>query len=163
MILTGVMVLAMAGFLLVMGLIMMDTLQVDTADTTATVRNETLTSVDSDGEVVTNSGACGFNKFTILHMTNATDGYVIDSLNYSLTDREGRVSATADVDTSIDGTNWNVSYTYDYGANAACTAANSTIEGQGKMGDYFDLIVLAIIISVIVSLIIIGFAGRQTQ
>jgi len=169
----GVMALMIAGFLLVMGLIMMDEMLINTAtDNSGTVHNETLTTVDETGEVVSNAGKCGFNSFTVLYMHNETgtglDRMEIGSGNYTITDREGGVyfvnaSAGGGGDDSLNGTNWNITYSYKYGASESCAATNETIFGQGRFADYFDLIVLAIVIAVVISLITIGFAMRRTR
>lgn len=45
----------------------------------------------------------------------------------------------------------------------AATAANDTIVGLGKFADYWDLIVLAIVISVIISLLLVVFSMRKVQ
>ena len=45
----------------------------------------------------------------------------------------------------------------------AYSAANKTIAGMGKFGDYWDLIVLAIIITVIISLLLVVFSMRRVQ
>ena len=45
----------------------------------------------------------------------------------------------------------------------AYTAANETIVGMGKFADYWDLIVLAIVITVIISLLLVVFSMRRTQ
>lgn len=45
----------------------------------------------------------------------------------------------------------------------AYSAANETIVGMGKFGDYWDLIVLAIVITVIISLLLVVFSMRRTK
>jgi len=45
----------------------------------------------------------------------------------------------------------------------AYSAANETIVGMGKFADYWDLIVLAIVITVIISLLLVVFSMRRTQ
>ena len=45
----------------------------------------------------------------------------------------------------------------------AYSAANETIVGLGKFADYWDLIVLAIVIAVIISLLLVVFSMRKTQ
>ena len=45
----------------------------------------------------------------------------------------------------------------------AYSAANQTIVGMGKFGDYWDLIVLAIVISVVISLLMLVFAARKVK
>jgi len=45
----------------------------------------------------------------------------------------------------------------------AYSAANETIVGMDKFADYWDLIVLAIVITVIISLLLVVFSMRRTQ
>ena len=52
--------------------------------------------------------------------------------------------------------------TTDAGTIANSTA-NTTIDAMGKFGDYWDLIVLAIVISVIISLLLVVFSLRQVR
>lgn len=45
----------------------------------------------------------------------------------------------------------------------AYSAANETIVGMGKFADYWDLVVLAIVITVIISLLLVVFSLRRVQ
>lgn len=45
----------------------------------------------------------------------------------------------------------------------AYEAANETITGMGKFGDYWDLVVLAIVITVIISLLLVVFSLRRVR
>ena len=45
----------------------------------------------------------------------------------------------------------------------AYSAANETIVGMGKFGDYWDLMALAIVITVIISLLLVVFSLRRTR
>ena len=45
----------------------------------------------------------------------------------------------------------------------AYTAGNETIYGMSKFGNYWDLIVLAVVISVIISLLLVVFSLRQVR
>ena len=45
----------------------------------------------------------------------------------------------------------------------AYEAGNETIVGMGKFADYWDLIVLSIIITVIISLLLVVFSLRRVQ
>lgn len=152
--LTGVMVFGLATFLFVMALIMLDELYINTADSTGTTNNETLDSVSGDTvQYVDNSNACGFHGFAVTEVYNNTAAVLIDSGNYTINARLGTIKFSGD-DQTYNGTEWNVTYTYFYGAGEACQASNETYVGYGKFGDYIDLIVLAIIITVVLSLVI---------
>lgn len=45
----------------------------------------------------------------------------------------------------------------------AYTSANLTIVGIGKFADYFDLVVLAVIISIIIGLLLVVFSLRSVK
>ncbi len=45
----------------------------------------------------------------------------------------------------------------------AYEAGNETIVGIGKFGDYFDLIVLAVIIAIVISLLLVVFSTKRIQ
>lgn len=45
----------------------------------------------------------------------------------------------------------------------AYSAGNETIVGMGKFADYWDLIVLAIVIAVVISLLLVVFSLRRVQ
>jgi len=45
----------------------------------------------------------------------------------------------------------------------AYAAGNETIVGLGKFADYWDLIVLAIVIAIIISLLLVVFSLRRVQ
>ena len=51
----------------------------------------------------------------------------------------------------------------DHTNSTAYIAGNKTLAGLGKFGDYWDLIVLAIIITVIISLLLVVFSMRNVQ
>lgn len=162
--LVGVMTLMIAGFLFVVGLMMLDDIYVNMADDAGSVTNETLTSVTESGENVTEATRCGFNSLSITAMNNATGaGEAISSGNYTVNTRTGVIKFAGGADTTWNNSNWNVSYTYLFGNSSACESTNKTIVGQGKFGDWVDLIVLAIVITIITSMILIGFAFRRTR
>jgi len=156
---SGVIALCLAAILLIFGLILLDELYTTTTtDNSGSADNETLTTVTAtDGENVANIGLCGFSM-TVNEMTNATGGEAIPSSNYTASG--GNINATSD--SVWAGTNWNISYSYTYGLEA-CEASNETIVGTGKFADYFDLIVLAIVITVIISIIITTFAMKRVS
>lgn len=164
-ILTAVLTLTLAAFLLIMGLIILDELFVDVSQDTATVYNETLSSVDEGGVSVATTGACAFRSLSVTYITFNENATTIPSSNYTVTTGRGIGSVAYSGVGSVEynNTDWNVTYTYIYGNNEACLATNATIEGQGKFGDYIDLIVLAIIITVIISMLLVVMAGRRVK
>jgi len=158
-VLTAVTVLFIGAVLLILGLVMLDDLYITTSDDTGSTTNETLTTVTEAGETVDNASLCGFHDFAVTQVNNHT--LIITSGNYTINPRLGIIYSTGD--SQMNNTNWNVTYTYLWGNSEACLATNETIFGQGKFGDYIDLIVLAIVIVVITSMILVGFNMRKTR
>jgi len=161
-VLTGVLTITLAAILFIMGLIMLDELFIDTATTVSTIVNETINSVKTNVSLA-NAGACGFHNFAITSIYNKTGDIRLSTGNYSIVnDRIGKILYTG-VGTLYDAS-WNVSYTYISGEGIeACEAGNETIAGMGKFGDYFDLIILAIVIAVVISLLLVVFSLRRVQ
>jgi len=163
-VLFGVITLAMVGFLLIMSLIMLDSMMIGNNDLTLIVTNETVVPGNEAGVRIVNNGRCGFSAFTVLALSNSTTSAVINLNNYSWGDRDGILKYKSP-DSEIWNTSqtMNVSYSYSYSNDSACLSANSTIFGMGRFADYIDLIALAIIITVILSLVMVIVSRRTTQ
>lgn len=155
----------MGAILLIFALLILDSLLVTTADTKVTVYNETLTTVTEAGETVAfTPGSCGVHSFAPIYVTNATGGETIGSGNYTYNLRTGKVSATAGATTlGVNNTDWNITYSYSFGNKSICESTNKTIVGQGKFGDYFDLIVLAIVVAVVISLLSVVLSTKKVK
>jgi len=119
--------------------------------TTTTVNNETLTSVTEDGKYVSTIGACNFGSFTVVTVTNATGGEVIDSGEYTATASTGLLASTGG---SYNNTDWNVTYTYA----SSGTACNVTNDLQSEIASNVSIagIVLTISLVGIVLTVLIG-------
>lgn len=162
MLVPGILAIVLAAILLVFGLMMLDDLLLETSTTLTAVTNETLSAVTETGETVTNADACGFNGFAVTSVVNATGGEDITSGNYTVDARQGIVYSTGDA--VRNNTDWNVSYTYNAPDNEdVCNPANATLEGIGQFGDYVDLIVLAIVISIVIGLILMVMSVRKVR
>ena len=162
----AILALFFAGIVLIFGLVITQSLaDIDSIrqSKTGSAINETLTTVSEKGEVVTNAARPGFSSFSVSIVTNATTGVVIPSTNYT-TDSTGRVSFVTPGGNVpfFNNTNWNVTYTYTYGGEAY-ESANSTVAGLGTFGDFWEIIVLAIVISVVIGLLLVvfGTGGRR--
>ena len=160
--------LVFAAIVLVLGLVIQQEIRdtdVLTQVNSATVSNETLTTVSETGELVARSSAPGFNSLTVdkIYKTNATDNLTISSANYTVNSATGRISfsspAASDAAT-INNSNWLVSsYTYKYG-DEAWLSANQTIGGLGTFADFWQIIVLAIVTTVVIGLLLVVFGRR---
>lgn len=153
--------LVFASVLLVFGLIMTqemrDTDIVNQA-VTASVNNETVTTLSEVAQNVTNVGNRGANSFAVVSVTNTTGG-VVASGNYTFSS-SGALASTAGAE--YNGSDVNISYTYLRGGES-WVSANDTIAGLGSFADFWEIIVLAIIISIVIGLLLVVFAGRRNR
>jgi len=159
----SIIALMFAGIVLILGLIvtqsLTDTGIVREANSGSAI-NETLTTVSEKGEVVSSAARPGFTSFSVAIVTNATDGVLIPSNNYTVSST-GRISfLTPGGNTDFNNTNWNVTYSYKYGGEAY-ESSNATVVGLGTFGDFWEIIVLAIVISVVIGLLLVTFSARK--
>ena len=162
----AIIALVLAAAILVFGLIILQELR-DTEVISNTgvnsVVNETLTTVDEIGETVATAGTPAFANFVITQIVNVTNGDSISADNYTYT-QAGVVSynGSAAVGEGFNNTNWAVTYTYT-GAETAYTTSNSTLAGLATFADFWEIIVLAIVISIVIGLLLIVFGGGRRQ
>jgi len=157
--------LTIAGVFLILGLVMLqafrDTSAVDSS-VSGSIVNETLTTVDELGELVVERNTPGFNSFAVTIAINASTGNVIPTTNYT-TQADGRINFTGEGDSeAFNNTDWNVSYTYLHGGNVY-RGSNLTVTGLASMSDFWEIIVLAVVISIIIGLLLLTFGGTQRR
>lgn len=159
----AIIAILMAGFFLVMGIIILETTRdtdVVTQVNTGTVTNESLaTTMNETGVALARKAldpAAGTFSVSICGFNNASQ--IIDAANYTVDATAGTVTY-AGVDAGIwNNTLWNCSYTYLYG-DEAYTQTNTSITGLATFGDFWEIIVIAIVLSVVMGLILFAFAG----
>lgn len=160
----AIIALVVAGVFLILGLVVIQELR-DTdiirKANSGSVANEVLTTVTETGEVVAGASSPGFNSFSVSAITNKTSATAIPSTNYTVSST-GRISFTSGDSLGINNSDWNVTYTYRYG-DEAYTAGNETIVGLGTFASFWDIIVLAVIITIVIGLLIAAFGGRQNR
>jgi len=126
------------------------------ADESATVTNETVTAAQySAGYTLSGASNCSAENFAITSVTNGTTSFTAG--NYSVTDAGVFTNSTA-----TEGEDWNVSYTYDYGA----TACDVTEDLETELGDNTSIagVVLTIaLIGIVLSILIGVFMGFRTR
>ena len=158
-----IMTLVFAAVVLVMGLIVTQSLQDTTdGDQTGTIStNETLTIINDTGttEAIDNFVACGYASFTPLTVFNSSNDEALTlTTHYTVNSATGTLSNVSDVD----GDDWYITYTYTWGG-IACESANSTVVGLGTFADFWEIIVLAIVITVVIGLLLVVFGGRRER
>jgi len=166
-IIPAVMTIALASMILIFGLILLDSLVLDTAETVVTVHNETFQNVQEACQYVSAHSACAFSEFSILMVSNETGDItsgdsIIQSGNYSSCGRGG-IHYIDTAAAPINDSDWNVTYTYKYSNTEACRSGNTTLQATGTFADYFDLIALAVIIVIVISLLLIMFGTRKVR
>jgi len=158
----AILALVFAAIVLVFGLVMTQSLT-DTRDGTvaATAANETLALfAGTANQSVAAASLCGFGTITPASVIiyNATGDLLIATGNYSINSAGSIVNSTA---THTDYP-WLISYPYTWG-DEACSAGESTTTGLGTFADFWELIVLAIVITIVIGLLLIVFGGRKSR
>lgn len=155
--------LVLAAVLLVFGIIMMQ----ETRDTniisgqaSETTSNETTTSIVNETGVVLvrSTEACGFNGLAIVSVTNENDTATINSGNYTSTENSIACSSCL----KFNNTLWNVTYSFAHGEET-CESANATIVAFGTFGEFWEIIVLAIVLSIVIGLLLVMFGRRGAR
>lgn len=159
----AILALVFAAVVLVFGIVMSQEL-VDTRDATVTlsIANESLTAweVSEDtNQTLAGASACGFGTVdtTSVVVYNTTGNILIAAGNYTAYSDGNMVNIT---DQGFDEYAWQVSYDYTWG-DEACEAGNLTVYGLGQFADFWEIIVLAIVITVVIGLLLVVFGGRR--
>lgn len=153
--------LIFAAVVLIFGIIMTQSLKDNpTLKSQFTTTNETNAWINQTTYQLTAEDGLKTNNFAIVSIVNATggDGNVLTAANYTLNTATGTL-VNASVTT---WSNVNITYTY-YSGGDAWDAANNTTAGLGTFGSYWEIIVLAIIISVVIGLLLSVFGGRRAR
>jgi hypothetical protein len=122
-------------------------------DSSGSANNETLTTVTETGEDFANAGLRDASC-TVTFVTNATDGAIINSGNYTQTNCNLASSGTG----FFNNTNWNVTYTYTFsGDTTASNVINDTGTSITEVTDWFPIIIVitAMVILILLTVIII--------
>ena len=156
----SILALVFAAIVLVFGIIIASELTDTTAGKTIGVSptNESIT-ISGDGEsgAVSGQGSCGFTSWNRTQVFNATPEEMIEGTHYSVNTANGTV-----FNITSSGSAWGITYTYNYGGEA-CEAGNETVVGLGTFADFWVIIVLAIVITIVIGLLLVifGTGGRR--
>jgi len=154
----AILALIFAAVVLTVGLVITQKL-VDTQDgqNTLSVSNETITAyAGTENKTVAGASTCGFGTAGSVVIYNTTnDVIVLASGNYTAYTDGNIVNLSATYAIYP----LKVSYDYTWG-DETCVAGNSTIVGLGTFADFWEIIVLAIVITVVIGLLLVVF-GRQ--
>jgi len=151
--------LIIAAVFLVLGLIVFSEFQqtdiVAQAATTA-VSNESVTMTGS-AIALANAGLCQ-SECSVTEVLNAT-GPVINSGNYTV---DSTACTIVNTTSEYIDSAWNVTYSVTHG-DEACDSASETISGLGTFSDFWEIIVLAIVITLVIGLLLVVFGGRKIR
>lgn len=160
--------LVFAAVVLVFGLIITQELRdsnvIDQA-VAVTVGNESVTSVTETAQNLATVGDRGANSFAAITygLTNGTLA-VINAANFTFTSAGALSFASTSAADAAQYNNSaiNISYSYLHG-DEAYVGANLTVVGLGTFADFWEIIVLAIIITVVIGLLLTVFGGRRSR
>jgi len=157
----AILALVFAAIVLVFGLVMTQALT-DTRDatTTSSAANESLGNFLANANVsIDAADACGLGTVTSYVLYNTTGDILIEATNYTA-GTDGVIQNLTD-----DGfTQYPLLISYDFTwGGEACTAGNLTTVGLGTFADFWELIVLAIVITVVIGLLLVVFGGRRNR
>ena len=158
---TSIIALVVAIVILVMGVIILQEIR-DTPTVSAALSvnntNETITTVTEAGDNLART-ECGV-ACTIVTVQNRTGANVISSGNYTTSNSGCTVVSRASV--PFNNSDWNVTYSFTYG-DTACITANESVVAVGDFSDFIPIIVIALAASLIIGLILVGFAFNQRE
>ena len=134
-------------------------------DTTGTIYNETLTTVGDAGDYLTLYSTYG-SSCSVVRATNSTDGYPIASGNFSQTGTGNCLitfTSTVAGDQVVNGTNWNITYTYSYPSDQdAVVVINDTKLAIAGVTDWFDtFIVIGAVVVLVLLIVLVILAIRR--
>ena len=134
-------------------------------NTEGTNYNETLLTVGDAGDYLTLYSTYG-SSCSVVRATNLTDGYPISSGNYSQTGTGNCLItfiSTVDGDQVVNGTDWNITYTYSYPSDQdAVNVINDTKLAIASVTDWFDtFIVIGAIVVLVLLIVLVILAIRR--
>ena len=159
----AVLALIFAGIILVFGIIMAQELRdTQVGGQSKSIANETFITV-TDKAVNTSIATtkCGFGSdwaVTNVYNVSASAG-TIPSSNYTVTASGTIIYVAGGIDhQGYNRSTWLVDSTYTDGGEA-CEGANKTVVGLGTFANFWEIIVLAIVIAVVIGLLLVIFGG----
>jgi len=158
----AVLTLVLLGVLVIVGILVFVNINSSFANTkSVSVTNETLTTVTEQGELVTNSALCGFSSFNLGIATNATTGGTIPTTNYT-TSEAGLVSFVMGNSGGYNNSDWNVSYSFNWGSEA-CTAGADMVTQFATYPTLVGLVGTIIFLGLVIGVLVASFVfGRKS-
>jgi uncharacterized protein (UPF0333 family) len=155
----AILALVFAGIVLVFGIVMAQSLtDTRTGSTTGTVSTNVTLTLTAGGQTnkISQATACGYESWTPTAVLNWSNNVTLaPTTNYI-------VNANGTLFNVTHATKYNVIYTYKWGGEA-CDAGNLTVVGLGTFADFWEIIVLAIVITIVIGLLLVIFGGQQRR
>ncbi len=146
-------------FVLIMTQSMRDTPIVQVGTAAATIVNESVAF-----NVTPNVATIDLAKATepgalcsVSQVRNGTVGGLINSGNYTIS-----ACSITNLTSTYSAVDWKVDYSWTRGGEAYISA-NKTITGLATFADFWEIIVLAIVITVVIGLLLVVFGGRSRR
>ncbi len=163
----AILALVFGAIVLVFGLVITQSLQETIPKRSRGVFNETFSDVNNlTGTPSARANTCNFANFAVSSAKNASGGSLIAVGNYTTVAATGEIFVTAAGASCAgslgcyNGTDWEVNYTY-IDSGEACIASNKTVVGLGSFADFWEIIVLAVVIAIVIGLLLIVFGGAS--
>ena len=155
----AILALVFAAIVLVFGIVMTQELR-DTRDgavSDAVTANESVTITAGVGTIAV-ADYCGFESFSLTQILNGTTFETLAvTTDYTADSAAGTITNVTFVTSPI-----LVTYTFTWGGEA-CVAGNKTVTGLGTFADFWEIIVLAIVITIVIGLLLIIFGGSARR
>ncbi len=145
-----VIALVIIGLILGVGFMLLEEFQSELSENKVTINNETVDLTPYGYAYVTkNSTTAGiicYNGFEVIIVTNASNGIIVSSGNYTYDD-DGKITNLTYV-----ASEWNVTYSYQYGKEA-CGGITDTITATQKVPTWLSVIVIVLIAGILLVIV----------
>ena len=155
----AILALVFAAIVLVFGIIITQAL-IDSQDgsiaATSAINESVVISGSGTSAAVDAADNCGFGTWapTVIY-NGSSDEILVVTTDYTLNAATGTITNVTFLATPL-----LMTYTYTWGGEA-CEGGNQTVVGLGTFADFWEIIVLAIVITVVIGLLLIVFGGAR--
>lgn len=148
---TVIIVLTVVGLVLGLGLLMLEEFEDTMDDVVATVTNETVNATDG-AFLAFNSTTAGIDCWNTISISTVWNGSeaagTITSGNYTIS-TDGLLS---NITGEYSDTNWNVTYTYQHGAEG-CSAVQDTTDAIGDIPTWLVIIAIMFVVGILLAIV----------
>ena len=155
----AILALVFAGIVLVFGIVMAQSLtDTRTGTQTYSIVNESLTLTGTGiSSAHSHTNDCGYGTWAVTQVMNKTTNVTLAETTNYIVNANGTITNVTQLTNPI-----LVTYTYT-GGGEACEVGNLTVVGLGSFADFWEIIVLAIVITIVIGLLLVIFGGKQKR